>query len=43
MIADQNYVLDIRELMEDLNIHPKFNDKDMLLEAYRTYCNSINS
>ena len=39
MIADQNYVLDIRELTEDLNIHPKFNDKDMLLEAYRTYCN----
>ena len=43
MIADQNYVLDIEELTEDLNIQPKFNDKDMLLEAYRTYCHFINS
>ena len=43
MIADQNYVLDIEELTEDLNIQPKFNDKDMLLEAYRTYCHLINS
>ena len=43
MIADQNYVLDIQGLTEDLNIHPKFNDKDMLLEAYKTYCNFISS
>jgi dTDP-glucose 4,6-dehydratase len=43
MIADQNYVLDIQELTEDLNIRPEFNDKDMLLDAYRTYCNSISS
>jgi len=43
MIADQNYVLDIKELMEDLNIRPKFNDKDMLLEAYKTYCNFVKS
>ena len=33
----------IEELTEDLNIQPKFNDKDMLLEAYRTYCHFINS
>ena len=38
MIADQNYVLDIRGLTESLNVHPKYNDKDILLEAYRSYC-----
>jgi len=37
-VADQNYVLDIQGLKEDLNIHPKYNDKDILLEAYRSYC-----
>ena len=37
MIADQNCLLDIQGLKEDLNIHPKFNDKDILLEAYRSY------
>ena len=36
-IADQNCLLDIQGLKEDLNIHPKFNDKDILLEAYRSY------
>ena len=34
--------IDIEELTEDLNIQPKYNDKDMLLEAYRTYCHFIN-
>ena len=37
MIADQNCLLDIQGLKKDLNIHPKFNDKDILLEAYRSY------
>jgi len=37
LLADQDYILDIQGLKEDLNIHPKFNDQDMLLEAYRSY------
>ena len=37
MIADQDCLLDVQGLKEDLNIHPKFNDKDILLEAYRSY------
>ena len=37
IVADQDYVLDIRGLKEGLNIDPKFNDKDILLEAYRSY------
>jgi|TARA_B100001964_G_C14226726_1_gene598007 dTDP-glucose 4,6-dehydratase len=37
MVADRDYVLDIQGLKDDLNIHPKFNDKDILLEAYRSY------
>ncbi|SVC01663.1 uncharacterized protein METZ01_LOCUS254517, partial [marine metagenome] len=37
-VADQNYILDIRGLTENLNVHPKYNDKDILLEAYRSYC-----
>ena len=43
MLADQNYILDIEELKLDLNIHPKFNDQDMLLEAYWSYCNYVSS
>ena len=30
-------VQNVQGLKEDLNIHPKFNDKDILLEAYRSY------
>ena len=37
IIADHNCLLDIQGLKEDLNIHPKFNDKEILLEAYRSY------
>jgi len=37
LIADQDCLLDIQRLKEDLNIQPKFNDKDILLEAYRSY------
>lgn len=38
MIADQDCLLDVQGLKEDLNIEPKFNDKEILLEAYRSYC-----
>lgn len=38
MIADQDCLLDVQGLKEDLNIQPKFNDKDILLEAYKSYC-----
>ena len=37
MVADRDYVLDIQELEDDLNIQPKYNDKDILLEAYKSY------
>ena len=37
LIADQDCLLDVQRLKEDLNIQPKFNDKDILLEAYRSY------
>lgn len=37
MIADEEYVLDISETEKDLDWHPKYNDKDMLIEAYRLY------
>ena len=37
MIADEEYVLDISETEKDLNWHPRYNDEDMLKEAYRMY------
>lgn len=37
MIADEEYVLDISETEKDLGWEPKFNDEDMLKEAYRIY------
>lgn len=37
MIADEEYVLDISETEKDLDWHPRYNDEDMLKEAYRTY------
>jgi len=37
MIADEEYVLDIRQTEEDLDWHPQYNDEDMLKEAYRMY------
>jgi len=37
MIADEEYVLDISETEEDLGWNPKYNDEDMLKEAYRMY------
>lgn len=37
MIADEEYILDISETEKDLDWHPKYNDEDMLKEAYRIY------
>lgn len=37
MIADEEYILDISETEKDLDWHPKYNDEDMLKEAYRMY------
>lgn len=37
MIADEEYVLDISETVADLDWHPRYNDEDMLKEAYRMY------
>lgn len=37
MIADEEYILDIAETEKDLDWHPKYNDEDMLKEAYRMY------
>ncbi len=37
MIADEEYVLDISETEKDLGWSPKYNDEDMLKEAYHMY------
>lgn len=37
MIADEEYILDISETKEDLDWQPKYNDADMLAEAYKMY------
>lgn len=37
MIADEEYVLDISETEKDLEWTPKYNDENMLKEAYRMY------
>ena len=37
MIADEEYVLDISKTERDLDWHPKYNDADMLQEAYKMY------
>lgn len=37
MIADEEYVLDISETVRDLDWRPRYNDEDMLKEAYRMY------
>ena len=38
LLADKDYVLDIGSLREELEFDPEFNDKDILLEAYKNYC-----
>jgi dTDP-glucose 4,6-dehydratase len=37
MIADEEYMLDISETEKDLGWTPKYNDADMIKEAYRIY------
>lgn len=37
MIADEEYILDISETKKDLGWQPKYNDADMLEEAYKMY------
>ena len=37
MIADEEYQLDISQTEEDLGWTPRYNDSDMLIEAYRMY------
>lgn len=37
MIADEEYILDITETKTDLGWQPKYNDADMLMEAYDNY------
>ncbi|MDR3002493.1 MAG: NAD(P)-dependent oxidoreductase [Fibromonadaceae bacterium] len=37
MIADEEYILDISKTEKELNWTPKFNDADMIKEAYRIY------
>lgn len=37
MIADENYLIDISQTEKELGWHPKFNDTDMLLDAYQMY------
>lgn len=41
MIADEEYVLDISKTKSDLNWVPKFNDQDMLNDAYHYYKNNL--
>lgn len=37
MIADEEYILDISETQKDLDWFPQYTDRDMLIEAYKTY------
>jgi len=37
MIADEEYILDVSETEKDLGWIPKYNDADMIKEAYRLY------
>lgn len=43
MIADEEYILDISQTEQDLNWHPKYNDEDMLKEAYKMYRHSLTT
>lgn len=37
MIADEDYVPDIRKTEKDLKWEPQYADTDMIVEAYRNY------
>lgn len=40
MIADENYILDISDTVNDLGWKPRFNDQDMIIQAYEEWKNS---
>ncbi len=40
-IADENYILDIQETKDELGWAPKYNDKDMLYQAYEAYKGAV--
>ncbi|MCL2843991.1 MAG: NAD(P)-dependent oxidoreductase [Chitinivibrionia bacterium] len=42
MIADEEYVLDISDTEKDLNWTPKFNDADMIKQAYHIYKKGVS-
>ena len=37
MIADEDYILDVSRTTEELGWKPKYNDRDMIVEAYRLW------
>lgn len=37
MIADEDYVLDISKTEDELDWEPQYNDKDMIIDAYKNY------
>lgn len=37
MIADEDYILDVSETVEDLGWKPKYNDQDMIIQAYKEW------
>lgn len=37
MIADENYLLDIKKAQNVINWHPQFSDQDMIIQAYDYY------
>lgn len=37
MIADENYILDVSETVNDLGWTPKYNDQDMIIQAYQEW------
>ena len=39
-IADLDYVLDTKKLIDEFSYHPKDTDTEMLIEAYQTYLNT---
>ena len=41
LLADSEFVLEISDLEEKLGFKPKYNDKDMLIEAYKSYLQEL--
>ena len=37
LLADSEFVLEISDLEDELGFVPKYNDEDMLIEAYKAY------